>query len=149
MPMPDDLANKKVLLISDSKLPGGTQRIIVEKSATLSNPVAGDDYPTDTTIPASLVGKKILVLDQVNRLVINIEQAVAGIDFPTDGPADLERNFSVWAINDSKRLRLAQIYSIEKAQAGIDYPTDGPANLDRNFYVVVTVGSNELVRERL
>ena len=148
-PIPADLANKKVLLISNSKTPTRTTRIIVEKSATLSDPVAGDDFPTDSPVPASMIGKKILVLDRVNRLVIDIEQARSGIDFPTDGPADLGRDFLVWAFQETKRFPLMQIHSIEKAQSGIDYPTDGPADMNRNFYVVVTIGNDELVRNQL
>ena len=148
-PVPKDLVNKKVLLISYSKTPSVTKRIVVDKSASLSDPLAGEDYPTEIPVPASLTGKKILVLDSVNRLVINVEMAVAGIDFPTDGPADLKRDFLVWAIGETKRFPLDQIVAFEKSQAGIDYPTDGPADMNRNFYVVLTVENDTIVRNQL
>ena len=147
--MPSELENKKVLVVPSAKDPGGKWRIIVDSTASLSDPVAGDEYPTDSSVPASVQGKKVLVLGIYPRFIVDIQKAKAGIDFPTDGPASLDRDFLVWAFSDTKRLALNKIHAIEKAKAGIDYPTDGPAGLNRDFYVAVTVGSDGFIRNRL
>lgn len=144
--MPSDLSSKKVLVISTPKVHDGSQRIIVDQSATLSDPRAGDDYPTDSPVPDSVKGKKVLVLGVHHRFIIDIQQAKARLDFPTDGPSDLDRDFLVWVFSDHKRFALSQIFSIEKAQAGVDYLTDDSGEINPNFYIAVTVGSEGFIR---
>jgi hypothetical protein len=124
-PMPTSLTGKQILVIENA-------RIIVDGSATLEAPKAGLDYPTDRPPPAALAGKSILVLDEVNRVVIDVQAAVAGVDYPTDTNA---KPFSVWAFSETNRVPLDDIASIEKSKAGVDYPTDTPP---RDFFVVVT-----------
>lgn len=147
--VPAALSNKKVLVISNSDAQTGNQRIVVDSEATLSDPIGGADFPTDAPVPVSLVGKKILVFGN-HRFVIDIQTAQAGVDFPTDGPGTLDRDFLVWAFSTTNRLVLSQMSAFEKAQAGVDYPTDGPAGMNRDFYVAVTVDANgDVVRTSL
>jgi hypothetical protein len=153
-PRPDGLNGKKVLVLKGSVANSSARRIIVNETSALSEPIAGVDYPTDSPLPEGLNGKKILVLgkgipDQEKRVVINLEKARAGVDFPTDGPGDLNRDFMVWVFGEHKRLALDSIFTIEKAVAGVDFPTDGPADLDRDFYVVTTLRSSEILRNRI
>lgn len=132
--IPSWAEGKKVLVINEYL------RIFVDDATTLSNPVAGIDYPTDAKKPSKLENVKILVLDSISRLPIIIERAKAGIDFPTDGPANLDRNFLVWVLDETTRIDVRNIAEIEKAKAGIDFPTEIPA---RDFFVmVVTDGSD-------
>jgi len=100
--VPKELANARMLVI------GGKWRIAVNKQATLD-------------------GTRALVLDGKHRVAIaltgaawtfagsvrislaniaRIEHAVAGIDFPTDGPATLARDFYVVVQRDGKRVRI-------------------------------------------
>ncbi|MCX6116175.1 MAG: hypothetical protein NT027_01430 [Proteobacteria bacterium] len=153
-PRPEGLVGKKVLLIKSTLANNSARRIIVKDTSSISDSIAGVDYPTDSPVPAGLTGKKILVLgkgspDQEHRMVINLEKARSGVDFPTDGPGDLNRDFMVWVFGEHKRIALDSIFTIEKAVAGVDFPTDGPADLDRDFYVVTTFGSDGILRNRI
>ena len=100
--VPKELANARMLVIA------GKWRIAVSKQATLD-------------------GTRALVLDSKHRVAIaltgaswtfagtlrvslaniaRIEHAVAGIDFPTDGPPTLARDFYVIVQRDGKRVRI-------------------------------------------
>lgn len=56
-----------------------------------------------------------------------IVPAQAGVDFPTDGPPDLNRDFSVLLVG-SQRVSSLYKLAIERQDgvAGVDYPTDTP-----------------------
>jgi len=123
------------------------------------NPEAGFEYPTETPPFPGLDPYKVLKIGEGTRILVNntallncgyfsegsltvylpkaIERAVAGVDYPTDGPADLERDFVVWVLDSGVRIRLNSIHKIVSAVAGIDFPSDGPASLPRDFHVMV------------
>lgn len=109
----------------------GTVEPNVDVSVRLADPEAGIDYPTDAPLPASLVGKKILILDEPQtvdaRIVVDgsaqLQQPTAGIDYPTDAskPAALEKA-TILVLHSTDRL----VISIKAAVAGVDFPTDAP-----------------------
>lgn len=108
--LPENLKHKKVLVIANKSGIHEKQRIIIDNFAKISDPVAGVDYPTDIAIPKKLIGKKILVLKEDYRLVIDIQNAVSGVDFPTE----THKEFLVWAFSKTNRIKLSSISSIEE-----------------------------------
>jgi hypothetical protein len=124
-PVPKQLATAHVLVI-DAKT-----RIVIAAPAVLEAPKAGVDYATDLPMPDRLKSAQILVLDGKQRIAVvlettrsgvawtfgnavqlpvasiaRVEHAAAGIDFPTDGPPKLDRNFYVAVGKDGKRTRI-------------------------------------------
>jgi hypothetical protein len=108
--LPDNLKHKKVLVITNKSGIHEKQRIIIDNFAKISDPVAGVDYPTDIAMPKKLMGKKILVLREDYRLVIDIQKAEAGVDFPTE----THKEFLVWAFSKTNRIKLSSISAIEE-----------------------------------
>lgn len=101
--------------------------LILDVMPTLELPRARVDFPTDSRPPLY----KILVLDRNHRypvmigfsgeysywrlpgdqlipvqLIVAIESAKAGIDYPTDGPAGMDRNFLVMVLKNGARLKM-------------------------------------------
>jgi len=143
--LPYELTGKKILVIR-----AWNTRIAVDAKTKLSAPIAGTDYPTDSPCPDWAIDGKVLVFNDGYRLPIMIEKAQAGINYPTNGPIGLNREFAVWTFYSGTRLPIRNITGIMKAAAGVDYPTNGPMNIDRDFYVVVSVSdSGEEARIRI
>lgn len=85
--IPPGLVGKKILVLnSHYRFP-----VIIER------PRAGRDYPSDSMPPQPPFG--VWVFSQHNRLALNdmyaIEKAKAGVDYPTDGPSNVNRDFYV------------------------------------------------------
>lgn len=131
---------------------------VLGEKLDLVNPEAGFEYPTERPPFAHLANYNVLKIGEGVRILIDndldlhcgilsdnidfflpidVEQAIAGLDFPTDGPAHMDRDFLVWVLDNDLRVRLNDIKKITRAVAGIDFPTDGPANLDRDFRVMI------------
>lgn len=69
----------------------------------LVHPVAGRDVPTDVNFDKSALIWDFGFNQRVPlKEILSIEKAVAGVDFPTDGPAAFDRDFYVYTIQDSK-----------------------------------------------
>lgn len=128
MPMPVDLNGMKVLVLKDARIPGRQKRILVEQSTNLS-------------------GGKVLVLGANKHIAIQLQSAVAGIDFPTEGSSGVNRNVLIWQLAKTLRVDVLKIYSIEKAKADIDFPTELPPSPNRSFYVVVLHSEDGLIRK--
>ncbi len=109
-PRREPMTNKKVLVITSTSEHQNKHRIIVDDFAKLSDPLAGIDYPTDMPVPKNLIDKKILVLREDYRMIIDIQNATAGIDFPTE----THKDYLVWAFSKTNRIKLASISSIEE-----------------------------------
>ena len=94
-PMPARLKSAKILIVDGKRV-----------AITLEPPKAGIDYPTGKPAPSGLVWVLGNSLRMPVANIVRIEHAVAGIDFPTDGPPKLDRNFYVVVAKDGKRTRL-------------------------------------------
>ena len=133
---------------------------------SLERPVAGIDYPTDSS---TRIKKMLVLFDGRIGITKNVrlEKARAGEDFPTDSAAPMctqyqkvlvfgrhlripvlisfENQESFWSISAELKVKVSEISSIESAVAGIDYPTDGPADLFRPALFVVMKDEQRLV----
>lgn len=119
-------------------------RIGVEGLQMITFPM--DDYDYDAFMPdlSWVEHAKILVLEG-RRLPVILEKAKAGIDFATDGPADMERDFIVWKFSNETRLPLRNILRIERAVPKRDFPVYRPTDFIQDFYVIVTHDQQRIV----
>ena len=122
-------------------------------TASIEQPIAGVDFPTDSvpTVKAVLVlyaGKRI-GLDVVPRLGRDGYQPV--LRFPRRinvvvrlSYANEELSWLIPVAGDTRSIKVSEIGSIQKAKAGIDFPTDGPPDMHRNFYVLVLLDEQRI-----
>jgi hypothetical protein len=108
----------------DSEVVGAPQKNPIRLIA----PEAGVDFPTDSPMPPSLAGKKILLIENARIIVdagARLEAPTAGLDYPTDAPrpAALEEK-SILVLDKVNRV----VIDVQAAVAGIDYPTDSHAD---------------------
>lgn len=120
---------------------------------------AGVDYPTEIPLPNELANKKILVIQNVYRVVVpaasTLTRPVAGIDYPTEmalSPADAARPVLVLGdealrlkldvfnsktmgapmelfISGQRSIPLTNLHAIDRAAAGVDFPIGSPQSI--------------------
>jgi hypothetical protein len=133
------------------------------KVMNLVMPIAGTDYPTETSTKI----KSILALSNNIRIKIyddtpKLVTAQAGIDFPTEVTNPLWTKFQkvlvfnnaqraavrlalngeklMWNLKSGQQIYISDIKSIKKEKAGLDYPTD--TNHNPIFFIELLNGSH-------